>query len=251
MPETIPPSVPEKKNRIKTIALFSLVTVLIIILAIFLILSGYYFWLIKNDQAGTIEKQFQEEFTSDPSLPAVSSRIYTKQEVDAFIRPFNPILGQKDTPLTLVMFIDFECPYCQKSYPIVESIIARYGSTIKVVFKHFPIASIHQNAVLSSLAAACAHEQGAFWPYYQKLFQTKKLTKSDLLATSNTIGLQPIPFQACLEQEKHINELNQDLSDGVTLGVSGTPTYFLNGKKIKGVISETQWDTLILEQLQL
>lgn len=251
MPESAPSPISPPTHRLKTIGLTLLVIVLIGFLGIFLILSAYYFWLIKNDRAAIFEQQFQGEFTVDPSLPTGSSRTYTKHEVEAFIRPFNPIRGEKDAPLTLIMFIDFECPYCQKSYPIVESVVARYGPTIKVVFKHFPIPSAHPNAVLAGVAATCAHDQGGFWPYYQKLFQTKKLTEPDLLATANTIGLQPTTFQACLKREDHIKELTQDLRDGVALNVGGTPTYFLNGKEIKGVISETQWDTLILEQLQL
>jgi len=225
-------------------------SILIIIFLAFAGLVGYYIWQIKTGAASTLVTQFSDEFSADPSI--TSRSIIPTLDIPAATleRDYSPTLGEPNAPIRLTMFIDFECPFCVRSYPIVREIIDRYGSAIRVVFKHMPIYAIHPDAERAHLAAACAHEQNAFWPYYDLLFSTQDLSEDGLSRHAKTLGLDINIFASCLEHARHQDNVKQDLTDGVRAGVRGTPTYFINQTRLQGVLPIEVWESIILDTLR-
>jgi len=222
-------------------------------MAVFAVLFGYYSWQLKFAESEKIEKfeqQFSHHFTIDESLAKTPSASILEKDIAAFIRPNNPTFGDAAAPITIVAFLDFECPFSQESYPIFKEAALKYEPVIQVIFKHFPLSTIHPSSLDASLAAECAREQNKFWDYYNAVFEQKKLTKTSLSTYAKELGLNEKIFTACLDGKKFVNQVQQDLRDGLELGVRGTPTYFVNNKKIEGVMTKEQWDNIILKEME-
>jgi protein-disulfide isomerase len=120
----------------------------------------------------------------------------------------------------------------------------------KIVFKHFPVESLHPNAVAAATAATCAADQKKFWEYHNLLFTDKQLDQDSLLAEAQKLGLNLEKFQTCLTSQLHVKNIEQDLADGATLGVRGTPTYFVNTTKIEGSVDQSVWDQVVVNELK-
>lgn len=228
----------------------SILGAIIVIAAVFAGLVGYYAWQLKSGNAAALSEEFRPEFSSTANLDARETPQIIVDNINEYIRPYNQTRGNSDAPIRIVMFIDFECPYCQKAYATTERIIERYGDAVQVVFKHFPITSIHPNAERTALAAACADDQGAFWEYYDLLFTKKLFDEAALHTYAETLQLDTEVFASCLTNADHIAEVDQDFADGADIGVRGTPTYVVNRIKVEGVISEAEWDELLISQLK-
>lgn len=216
------------------------------------VMVGYYFWQLKTgntDQLAELKQSFYSgSFTADGSQN--QNRKEVKEDIKNFIRPHNPTTNNNNAPITVLAFIDFECPYCQKAYPMFKEIMQEYGPAVNIVFKNFPIELVHPRSNEAALAAACAEEQNKFWPYYEQIFENNNLSRDSLLEYANNIKLQARQFTDCLDTAKYRPQIDQDLSDVASLGVRGTPTYFVNQVKIEGVVDKSIWQEVILEELQ-
>lgn len=229
------------------IIFLSIIGAVIGLVIIFFILTGYYLWSIAHGGAAELSKQFQSvKFTTDTTRRAFDT---TTEDVTNYIRPHNPILGEKNAPITIVAFIDFECPYSQAGYQTLARIMETYTPVVRLVFKHFPISAIHPQSVEAAEASACADDQNKFWGYYDRLFQTKSLDRESLLGHARVTNLSVETFTSCLRNMSHGDEIDQDIRDGVALGVRGTPTYFINDVRIEGVVDDEVWDKIIIERL--
>ncbi len=227
--------------------IFSLLLLLIALIAlIFGCLTVYYVWQIRAGRGDAIVEQFSRNFTPS-DLPAATT---VTSDTKAVIRPFNPTLGPSSAPVTIIAFIDFECPFCQASYPIFKQAVDIYSPVVKVVFKHFPLQDLHPNALAAATAAACMQTQNRFWPYYHQLFATQLLDLPALTQSAISVGGDEARFTACLENGKAETNVTTDLSDGISLGVRGTPTYFVNNKKIEGVPDLAAWKKIIGDELK-
>lgn len=155
------------------------------------------------------------------------------------VRPENPTLGPVDAKVTIVEFADFQCPFCHDSYPVIRSLMVRYGDRVRFVYRHFPVSSIHEYAQSAAEASVCAAAQGKFWPYHDRLFQNQsQLDATNLERYAAQVGLDFDLFRTCLVAPTTRQIVAQDLADGQALGVAGTPTWFINGEKIEGSIPE-------------
>lgn len=143
----------------------------------------------------------------------------------------SPFLGNPDAPVTMVVFSDFQCPYCAKLGPVIEEVTMAYPETVKVVFKHFPLRN-HRYASLAALAAIAAQQQGKFWEFHDRLFPLQKeLDQDKILAVARDIGLDMKKFTSDIGGEAARDQLSRDLQDGQSAGVRGTPTVFINGRQ--------------------
>ena len=217
---------------------------------VFFGLVGYYSWQINHGNINTLVEEFKSEFSTDTSLKNTKNLDVIVKNSNQYIRSSNPTNGSKDAPVRIIMFVDFECPFCARAHPIIKELEDRYGDALQIIFKHFPIESIHPDAVPAAHAASCASEQDAFWEYHDTLFYTQKLDEVSLLDHAKTLGLDAQQFAECLNTQKYTQAIEQDLFDGIDVGVRGTPTYIVNDIKIEGVIYKETWDEIILEQLQ-
>ncbi|MEG3639433.1 thioredoxin domain-containing protein [Magnetococcus sp. PR-3] len=147
-----------------------------------------------------------------------------------------PALGPANAPVTIVEFSDFECPYCRKVQPALQKIKETYGDRVKLVFRHYPL-SFHKKAPLASKASMCAGDQKQFWAYHDALFEEGvDLNRAGLDKVAMTLKMDMATFKACLDSDKYQAKLDADLAEGQALGVTGTPTFFVNGRKSSGAL---------------
>ncbi len=190
---------------------------------------------VQYAEDGTLAEAYapQEPQAQEPSAPPTPADV---EIGDAFI------LGDPDAPITIIEFTDFQCPFCvrhfQQTYP---SIVEEYvdTGTVRYVFKDFPLNSIHPQAAEAAQAARCAGDQGAFLDMHDVLFQRQEQWSGQTPTTifvgyAEELSLDASDFEQCLTSGKYEAAVNADLDQGVQLGVTGTPAFFINGYLISG-----------------
>jgi protein-disulfide isomerase len=144
-----------------------------------------------------------------------------------------PSKGDASAPITIVEFTDFHCTYCQQAEAVLRTISARYP--IRFVHRDLPIDSAHPQARDAHEAARCAADQAAFWPFRELLFAgTPKKGLNELKSLAEQARLDVTKFERCLAAGTHRAAVQQDIADAKRLGVSTTPTFFVNGREIEG-----------------
>lgn len=164
----------------------------------------------------------------------------------------SPSLGTPDAPVTVIEFSDFECPFCARfalqEFPRIHDRIE--SGQIEFVYKYFPLTQIHAHALLSAQAAACAHDQDMFWEYHDILYENQDaLEINQLLSYGKELGLNMTLFESCVINEEKQEEILRTLQQGIDAGVTGTPTFFFNGRRVVGALSAEEFATEIEREL--
>ena len=163
----------------------------------------------------------------------------------------DPVLGKPNAAVTIVEFSDFQCPYCLRASPTLRRLQEKYGDKVRVVWKDFPLTRIHPQAFKASEAAHCAGEQGKFWPYHDRLFANQGALQVDALKRyAQELSLEMGSFNSCLDSSKFAERVRRGLADGERLGVSSTPTMFINGRVLPGAYSYEDMAAIVDEELQ-
>ena len=140
------------------------------------------------------------------------------------------VTGPGTAVITLVAYCDFECPYCGRAYPIIKRLQSRLGDRLRFVFRHFPLTHKHPLAQQAAEAAEAADAQGQFWGMHDLLFEHQDaLEEGDLYAYAGVLGLDTGRFERELVSRVHEQRVDRDVVSGRRSGVSGTPTFFING----------------------
>ena len=148
------------------------------------------------------------------------------------------VTGKGTTGVTLVEFGDYQCPYCGQYFPTVKEVVAKYGDQITFQFKNFPLTSVHQNAFAAARAAEAAGLQGKFWEMNEVLYTNQSAWSEQTDATpifaqyAQQLGLNVEQFKKDSSSSKVNDLINADMAAGTKLKVTGTPAFFINGKKI-------------------
>jgi protein-disulfide isomerase len=162
----------------------------------------------------------------------------------------DPFLGPKNAPVTIIEFSDFRCGYCKRFRDeTLDALFDEYGDQIRFVYRDFPAVGGTQAAQ----AAECAHEQDAFWEYHDGLFLDTGAysTIDDYVALAGQVGnIDTDQFRECLETGKYSSEVDDDASDARSYGVSGTPTFFINGVRLIGAQPLSAFQQIIDEELK-
>jgi protein-disulfide isomerase len=146
-----------------------------------------------------------------------------------------PFKGGDKAPVTIVEFSDFHCPFCKRVVPTLAQVESKYGDKVKLVFRDFPIDSLHPGASKAHEAARCADEQGKFWAYHDKLFAAPANSSPELFNRfAKEVGLNGAAFETCLSGAKYQAAIKKDIEEGQRLGVTGTPAFFINGRLFTG-----------------
>jgi protein-disulfide isomerase len=142
--------------------------------------------------------------------------------------------GRTDAPLTLVEFGDYQCPYCGMAHPIVKRVQARLGDRLRFVFRNFPIAEAHPDAVAAAELAEAAGLQDRFWEMHDILYEHQRaLSPVDLQTYSKQVGLDFDALELALTSGEPQEIVRADFDSGIRSGVSGTPTFFVNGQRFE------------------
>ncbi len=162
----------------------------------------------------------------------------------------SPVTGPADAPITLVEFSDFQCPYCLLATPQLKAVLDQYPRQVKLIFKQFPL-DIHSQAALAAAAALSAHKQGKFWPMHDALFASRTdLSRPTILALASAVGLDIKRFEADLDSAEIKKAVARDMDDGFKVGVSSTPTLFIDGQHYNGPIKLESLKPLLEAELK-
>jgi len=153
----------------------------------------------------------------------------------------NPSIGPDNAPVTLVEFADFECPHCKEFTDDFEAIRAKYPTQVRLVYKDFPLVNIHPWAETAAVAGRCAylHSPAAFWKIHDAIFKNQDNITPDnawdeLNGFAKDEGLDADAFKSCLSSPEAAKAVEANRADAIVLGVSSTPTVYVNGRPVVG-----------------
>jgi formate-nitrite transporter family protein len=143
--------------------------------------------------------------------------------------------GPDRAELELVMYGDFQCPYCTAAFPIVHRIRDQLAGRLLFAFRHFPLRQIHPDAERAAQAAEAAAAQGAFWQMHDRMYESRgALGREDLIHYAAELGLDTERFTLELDSEIHAARVQRDVDSGLASGVTGTPGFFVGGRQHTG-----------------
>lgn len=147
-----------------------------------------------------------------------------------------PSEGPADAPIVIVEFSDFQCPFCTKWHnETYQPLLDEYPDQIKLVYRNFPLTSLHPDAYLSAEAAMCAGDQDSYWPYHEALFEgAYGLSEDALKQYAKELGLDTATFNECLDSNAYKDFVRADMDYAMSIGVQSTPTFYVNGILIVG-----------------
>lgn len=217
------------------------------------------------DNLGTLENMNEDEAKQRIKLDlesrlkldrykAAISEIISRAKIETFlaepvpasstINTEGPSRGPRNAPVTIVEFSDFQCPYCKQAALSLKGLMQNYGSDVRLVFKQMPL-PIHPDAFKAAQASVCADEQGKFWEYHNTLFNSSDLSEQALNKHASDLGLKTDEFNTCLASEASAAVVRKDIQQAALADVQGTPTFFINGRLVRGMKSLEDFSSLI------
>lgn len=164
----------------------------------------------------------------------------TPLKVDFEIKDSDHIRGDKNAPLTIVEYSDFQCSYCAKFHTTLNKALEEYKGKIKVIYRHFPL-DFHPFAEKAAEASECASDQNKFWEYADEIYKNQASFSEDYFKkAAKDIKLDTNKFNTCLASGKYKDKVAADTEEGANYGISGTPGSFLNGEELGGAIPYEQ-----------
>jgi protein-disulfide isomerase len=183
----------------------------------------------------------QQQPSAPPPPPAV-------RKVD--VPDDSPARGPKAAKVTIVLWSDFQCPFCSRVVPTMKQIEDTYAKDARIVFRHQPL-PFHNNAKIAAEASMAAHDQGKFWPMHDKLFANQQaLDRASLERYAQELGLDVGKFKAALDSNKFAAKVERDSSEGMQVGANGTPTFFINGREFVGAQPFESFKSVIDEEIK-
>lgn len=157
----------------------------------------------------------------------------TAPPVPIIVDDWDHVKGPDTAPVTLIAYCDFECPYSGQIYPVIHTLLKQVGNRVRYIFRHFPLLHKHPHAHQAAEAAEAASAQGHFWEMYDLLFTHQAaLAESDLLGYARRLKLKSAAFEAALRERTYAKRVYRDVASGRRHGITGTPTFLMNGLRI-------------------
>jgi protein-disulfide isomerase len=158
------------------------------------------------------------------------------------------VRGPAGAPTTIVMYGDYECPYTRKAIVVIDQLQQEAGEHIRFAFRHFPLRVIHRQAQQAAEAAEAANAQGKFWSMHRVLLEYPwNLDQESLVTYAAAIGLDVDLFEQSLRARRYADAVEEDLLTGVASGIEATPTLFVNGKRLVGILDRTTIVQMLLQ----
>ncbi len=162
--------------------------------------------------------------------------------------PANYSLGTTSPLIIIIEFSDFACPYCYNSFSTIREISVKYQDKIKYIHRYYPVVTEHSS--LLAQAAHCAGDEGRFWAMHDALFLNQGIdSQTEIIELAQQIGADGVKINDCLSQEKYLSVIEKDFVDGQKLGITGTPTWFINNYRVSGDIPRDKFLMFINELL--
>lgn len=223
------------------VALFGLAGLIIVVIGVFAVAVGRFWWQIRQGQGEELAQKFTKVAVADQATAEMRAKIELTDE---------PNWGSATAPVTIVEFVDFKCPICRSEEPVIQQVLRTYAGKIRLIMRDFPVESIHPGAGHLAAIAQCAYEQKLYWPVHNYLFAnqdslSENLTGDELAGIVSANNLDATKLQTCLDSFSVQTKVNRDFADGVGLQVLGTPTFFVNGTQIQGEIPFETWQKIL------
>lgn len=205
------------------------------------------FWVTKSAGKEADDENAQTSF----SAQNLSASILQNQNIDK-----DWVKGNASATITLVEYSDFQCPACAYYYPFVKKLEEEFGSDIKIVYRQFPLTTIHANALIAAYASEAAGLQGKFWEMHDKLFENQSQWSLDsepftvFLKYAIEIGLDTEQFKTDILSQAVADSVKSDVQSGLDVGLNGTPSFFLNGEKIKNLSNYEEFSQPVKEAVE-
>ena len=193
---------------------------------------------VRSQIADLLRKKHQDE-----AAERLQNRLNEQRKVSIKFQPFrfeftnghSPTLGKEGAPVTVVEFSDFQCPFCKQFAPNIHQIEKNFGDKVHIVYRQYPIPSLHPFAFKAAEASLCANEQGKFWALHDMMFgEQDRLTVMDLKQKASRLGMDRKQFDSCLDTGKYTEQVQKDMAEGTRVGITGTPAIFVNGIPVPG-----------------
>lgn len=209
---------------------------LVLILGGMTLFAGKIFGYYQDFRSGELVPR--EKYQATEATAARLAALAKKSEGSgALATADDPAFGPEDASMTIVAFTDFGCPYSQEESYVLEAIVKNIGDNVRVIMRDFPLTDLHPGADKAAMAAECASEQGKYEDMYKLLNKhAGEFTEEQLTAYAQSAGLQERAYEACMSSGFYEKEIAEDIADGITAGVTSTPTLFVNGVKIEGAV---------------
>ncbi len=197
----------------------------------------------EDDQARKQVIDYLKQNTARQAQSDLQQRLVEAADVEIFLEPprvepviadHSPYRGPADAPVILIEYTDFQCPFCGRVQPTLETLRERYGDSLRMVFKNLPLA-MHQQAQFAAEAALCAGDQDGFWALHEWLFANHTaISRETVLAQATEQGLDVDELKACLDEGRHTADVQADMKEAGSFGISGTPGFVVNGRILTG-----------------
>ncbi len=160
------------------------------------------------------------------------------------------VRGPAAAPVTIVEWSDYQCPFCKSAQEALARLRAEFPDTLRIVFKDFPL-RMHPFAVPAALAARCAGAQGRYWEYHDMLFVAQPdFSREQLVGYARRLGLDVASFTQCFDSRQFLEAIAADQREGLAAEVRGTPTFFINGRKIVGALPLDEFRDAVRQALR-
>jgi protein-disulfide isomerase len=214
-----------------------------------------------ENQAKLQVTQFLMQQAGQQAQADLLAKLKAEANITVFLEPprveptetgHSPFRGAPDAPITIVEYTDFQCPYCERVQPVLESLRERYGDSIRHVFKNLPL-PMHREADLAAQAGLCAFEQDSegFWGLHDWMFANRQnLSIETITAQAEPNGLDAAALGACLQEGRYMEAVQQDAAEANAFGITGTPGFVVNGRMLKGAQPLEAFEAIIDDELQ-
>ncbi|MFH1291613.1 MAG: thioredoxin domain-containing protein [bacterium] len=227
----------------------AIIAVIVIISAFFIVISvltARYWVMIKKGMGNELYQKFYGSFSQSVSSQAKPIKA-NRSEIESNQSPF---LGSPNANIVIVEYVDFKCPVCKQSAVVMKQLMQKYGYKVKLIARQFPAESIHPNATQLSILALCAHKQNKFWEMHDTLFAKQDslsdiLSESEIKQIASLVGVDYTQLNSCINSQSARIEVDKDYASGISVGVRGTPTFFVNGQKVEGLIDYESWEKIV------
>jgi protein-disulfide isomerase len=208
--------------------------------------------IIRNNPEAIIQsvQDYQEQQRQQQQQQRQSLLEKMKNEPQSFIGE-SPVFGAKSAKIVMFEFSDFQCPFCGRASGTIKQFMDKHKNEVRLVFKHFPLAQIHSQAIPASKASWAAMKQGKFWEYHDQLFANQNRLGEDLyLEIAQSLNLNVDKFNSDRQSAEAQKAINSDLDLAMQLELTGTPTFVMNGELFSGALDLADFEAKLAQAQQ-